>query len=149
MKYARIINERAVDIATDPSAQFHPDLAVEFVEVPTEVKTGWVRASDGTWSAPPAPAAPQPEAPAVSPVEFKLLFTSQERVKLKELRSTDPVLDDFWSIVDDPRTTQVRLSLTSTQQGVAYAVSLLVTAGIVASADQSTRVASILSGTLQ
>lgn len=91
----------------------------------------------------------QPELPTVSPVEFKLLFTSAERVKLKELRSTDPILDDFWSIVDDPRATQVRLGLTSTQQGVAYAVSLLVAAGTVDPTDEAARIASILSGTLQ
>jgi len=90
-----------------------------------------------------------PPRPKVSPVEFKLLFTSAERVKLKELRATDPILDDFWSIVDDPRATQIRLGLTSTQQGVAYAISLLVAAGVVDAADEASRVSEVLSGTLQ
>ncbi|MEI4262781.1 hypothetical protein [Roseovarius sp. D0-M9] len=151
MNYARIVNDQAVDISTDPASQFHPDLAAEFVKVPEGVKRGWLRAADGTWFAPadPVPTEPEPERPAVSPVEFKLLFTSAERVKLKELRATDPILDDFWSIVDDPRATQIRLSLSSTQQGVGYAVQELVTAGTVASADADTRIAEILSGTMQ
>jgi hypothetical protein len=46
MKYARIKNSKAVDIATNPAEQFHPDLAAEFVEVPDEVDRGWVLAED-------------------------------------------------------------------------------------------------------
>lgn len=90
-----------------------------------------------------------PERPAVSPVEFKLLFTSAERIKLAELRPTDPILDDFWGLVDDPRTTTVRLSLSSTQQGVGYVIEQLVIAGIIAEADAATRMEQILSGEMQ
>lgn len=149
MKYARIINERAVDIATDPASQFHPDLAAEFVEVPDEVQRGWIRAEDGTWSAPPAPAAPEPEAPKVSPIEFKLLWKPTERVNLRTLRETDPILADFWELVEDPRMTQVDLGLTSTQQAVTYAVRKLVENGTIAAADEATRVAEILAGQQQ
>ena len=39
----------------------------------------------------------------VSPVQYKLLFTSQERIAIRVERETDPVIDDFFDIIDDPR----------------------------------------------
>lgn len=63
---------------------------------------------------------PTPEAPKVSPVEFKLLFSGVERVAIKEARKTDPVVDDFFEIVEDPRLTHVNLGLESTQKALAY-----------------------------
>lgn len=121
--FARIIDNVAVDVCTDPAHCFHPDIAREFVQVPDEVQEGWIRA-DGKWSA-PAPA-PQPEPvpvyPTVTPVEFKLLFTSHERVAIKAARATDPVIDDFYDIVEDPRLTFVDLGLQSTQDALSYMV---------------------------
>jgi hypothetical protein len=148
MKYARIINSTAVDVATDPATQFHPSLAAEFVEVPDEVERGWTVNESGVWSAPaPAPEPePQPERPSVSPIEFRLLFTSPERVMLKQLRATDLILDDFLSIAEDLRLTHVNLALKSTQDGVAYAIGQLVAAGTIAEADAADRIEQILSG---
>lgn len=121
--FARIINDVAVDVSTDPANSFHPDIARQFEPVPDEVQVGWIR-KDGQWSA-PAPA-PQPEPtptyPKVSPVEFKLLFTSQERVAIKAARATDPVIDDLYDIVEDPRLTFVDLGLQSTQDALAHMV---------------------------
>lgn len=59
----------------------------------------------------------------VSPVEFKLLFTAQERVAIKEARSTDVIVDDFFEIVEDPRLTHVNLELQSTKDALDYLVS--------------------------
>lgn len=56
----------------------------------------------------------------VSPVEFKLLFTAMERVAIKTARSTDPVIDDFFDIVEDPRLTYVDLALQSTKDAIGY-----------------------------
>lgn len=56
----------------------------------------------------------------VSPIEFKLLFTAPERIAIKTARATDPVVDDFFEIVEDPRLTSVNLSLQSTQDAIAY-----------------------------
>ena len=56
----------------------------------------------------------------VSPIEFKLLFTYQERIAIKAKRANDPILEDFYSIVDDPRLTSVNLSLKSTQDALGY-----------------------------
>jgi len=58
--------------------------------------------------------------PQVSPIEFKLLFTSPERVAIKAARISDPVVDDFYDIVEDPRLTFVDMGLRSTQDAIGY-----------------------------
>ncbi|MBP8813919.1 MAG: hypothetical protein KBE25_06330 [Laribacter sp.] len=60
---------------------------------------------------------------SVSPVEFKLLFTADERVAINEVRASDPVIEDFFSIVEDPRLTFVNLELESTREALGYLVS--------------------------
>jgi hypothetical protein len=37
--FARIINNVAVDVSTNPQEQFHPDIAAEFEPVPDDVQT--------------------------------------------------------------------------------------------------------------
>jgi hypothetical protein len=149
-KYARIINNIAVDLATDPAAQFHPAIAAEFEPVPAEVQHDWIRAEDGTWSAPAQvePVAPAPVYPQVGPTTFKMLLTSPERLKLKELRPSDPVIDDFLEIIEDPRLEYVDLALKSTQDGIDYCLQQLVAVGVIAEADLAARREAILSGTL-
>lgn len=119
--YARIINNTAVDVSTDPAAHFHPEIASQFVEVPATVQRGWHLEND-EWTAPEpeAPAEPAVQYPTVSPVEFLLLFTSPERVAIKAQRQTDPALDDFFQLLEDPRLTQVRLGQPSVQEGLLY-----------------------------
>lgn len=124
--FARVINDVAVDVCADPANSFHPDIAREFEQVPDNVKQDWVRI-DGVWSAPAPSPEPEPEptpseATKVSPVEFKLLFTSAERVAIKAARATDQVIDDFYDIVEDPRLTFVNLGLQSTQDALSYMV---------------------------
>lgn len=65
---------------------------------------------------------PITDAPKVSPVEFTLLFTSEERVAIKAARATDPVIADIYSIVDDPRLTHVDLGLQSTRDAIDYLI---------------------------
>lgn len=151
--YARIINNVAVDVSADPASQFHPAIAAEFETVPNEVKRGWRLGEDGTWSAPPAPepfepAEPESQRPKVGPVEFKLLFTSAERLTLKELRNTDAALADFFEIIEDPRLQYIDLSLGSTAAGVDHCLSLLVNAEILTESEAEARREQILSGTL-
>ena len=95
------------------------------------------------------PEAPAPERPRVGPVEFKLLFTSPERLKLKELRAGDLALDDFFEIIEDSRLDYVDLSLGSTAAGVDHCLSLLENAEVIAAEDVATRREQILSGTPQ
>lgn len=126
MKHARIVNNTAVDVrAESPEGCFTPEIVAEFVQVPDEVESGWTL-ENGIWTAPPEPEpTPEPtpaptEAPKVSTIEFKLLFTSGERIAIKS--STDPVVQDFYEITNDPRLTHVDLGLRSTQDAIAYLV---------------------------
>jgi len=128
MKYAWIENERIRDIAPgNPVEFYHPDVAKFYdTQVPDDAANGdgWV---DGELVKPDPVPAPEPVAPVppkVSPVEFMLLFTSPERVALKAARSTDPVIDDWMDIIQDPRLTHVDLALQSTQDALSYAVSV-------------------------
>lgn len=148
MKYARIINNVAVDVVVgNPSDLFHPSIASQFVLVPDNVESGWLLNTEtGVWSA-PEPATPPGLAAIpqkIDVISFKLLFTSPERIKAKELRATDAVIDDFWSILDDPRTQNVDMALTSIQQAIAYTLNAINTAGVVT--DVTARTAAILSG---
>ena len=71
-----------------------------------------------------------------SSTQFKLLFTSMERVAIKG--SADPIVQDFFSIVEDPRLTHVDLGLKSTQDALDYMTAI----GIIAAG----RKAEILTG---
>ncbi|MBA3012511.1 MAG: hypothetical protein KKF12_21285 [Proteobacteria bacterium] len=59
----------------------------------------------------------------VTVIEFKMCFTSPERIAIYALRDAgDPVMTDWLSILDDPRCTGVDLGLESTRSGVEYLV---------------------------
>lgn len=140
-KYARVVGDVAVDVSTNPGAEFHPTIAAQFVAVPNVVQRGW-HLVDGTWTAPaPSEPAPAPAYPKVDAITFKLLFSPAERVALSAAKETDLVIADWFSIVDDPRLANVDLALQSTQDGLAY----LVAQGILT----TERRAQILSGQLQ
>ena len=119
--FARIINGVAIDVSTDPENRFHPDIAKDFVPVPDQVEIGW-SVSAGKWSppAPVEPTTPAPVYPKVSPVEFKMLFTIMERVAIRTARATDPTVDDFFDLVEDPRLSYVDLALPSVQGALHY-----------------------------
>jgi len=80
----------------------------------------------------------------VSPVEFKLLWTSAERIAIKGFKNSDPIIEDFYEMLDDPRLNFVNLSLESTRQAVEYLLSKLHVSGVVT--DTELRKAEILSG---
>lgn len=61
-----------------------------------------------------------PLATALSVIDFKLLFTSAERVAIQEARATDPVIDDFFNILDDVRLENVRRNLPVVQNALAF-----------------------------
>lgn len=65
----------------------------------------------------------------VSVIEFKLLFSNEERVAIANARSTNQLIDDFYSLLDDTRTQNVDLSLPVVQAMLDY----LVTQGLLAS----------------
>lgn len=147
--FARIIGNIAVEIASNPVAQFHPTIASEFVEVPAEVKAGWVLDGE-TWVAPAVPEptpTPEPVYPTVGPIHFQMLFTSEEAVAAEAARSTDPVLNRFWKLIEDPRTDVVNLGLQSVQQAVEYTLTVAQAAGV--DLDVPERKSQILTGVLQ
>ena len=98
---------------------------------------------------------PLPIAPPISPVQFKLLWTSTERVALRRFRaSADPAtadardaMDDFFSILDDPRLMAVHMALPSTQAGVEFTLQVLQGLGVVQNV--AARKAQILQGVFQ
>ncbi|GJE46647.1 hypothetical protein [Methylobacterium soli] len=126
--FARVVGGVAVDVSTDPAAQFHPDLAAQFAPVPNAVRPGW-RLVDGTWEAPPAPeGAGAPPAPAyrtlMTPIRFKAQFSVAEQVAIKRARTyvdgADPTpegnaqkaftrdaLDVLFGSLDDPHLAEV------------------------------------------
>lgn len=140
--YARIINNIAVDVSATPAEHFHPTIAAEFIAVPDSVKPGWIK-SGSIWSAPPDSPAPEPAIsyPKLTPVQFKLLFTSAERIAIYAAKEADPVLSDAFSLLDDPRLTEVDLNLQSNRDLIAY----LAAQGLI-TAD---RIPVILAGALQ
>lgn len=151
MNFARIIDNVAVDVSAAPAEHFHPDLASLFVPVPADVQVGWTLNGE-TWEAPaPAEPAPAPEPavpyPSVGPIHFQMLFTSEEAVAAEAARSTDPVLNRFWKLIEDPRTDVVNLGLQSVQQAVEYTLTVAQAAGV--DLDVPERKSQILTGVLQ
>lgn len=146
MRKAWIENDRIRDICQgNPEELYHPDIAKLYdTDVPDDAANGdgW----DGvTLTKPvipdPVPVEPPaPVPPKVSPVEFKLLFSPQERVAIKQARAADMVIDDFFDIVEDTRLTHVDLGLQSTKNAIGYLQSKGLLTG--------ERAAAILTGTL-
>ncbi len=92
-----------------------------------------------------APVQPAPP-PKVGPIAFKLLFTIEERLVIKTLRLTDPVVIDLYEMLDDPRTDYVDLSLTSIQKAVHYCLTKVAEKEVIAAADVEKRTAQVISG---
>lgn len=120
--------------------RYHPDIVAQFTEVPAAVVVGSTTDDSGETWAEPVPVDPAPAGPnfrtLVSPVEFKMLFSPMERLAIRQAREYSGevaeqktfamLVDDWWSIVDDPRLTGVDLALPQTQAGL----DMLVPAGI-------------------
>ena len=97
------------------------------------------------WVAPAEGSAEEPI--SVTPIQFKLLWTIEERLALKALRQSDPVVDDFWEILDDPRLDAFRLDLKSTQDGIAYCLSKLAERGTILEEDIPARLEQLSTAT--
>lgn len=133
MKYARIENGIAIEIFTPQEGftleeSMHPDFAVLFEVVPDNITVNSTIDSKGKWTITPViepePIVPIITYPVVSSMTFQMLFTSKERIAIKTAVKTDPIIEDWWSIVTNPQLTEVDLGLTSAQEALAYLVSL-------------------------
>ena len=144
--YAWLENNSIRDICKgDPAALFHSDIAKLYAtEVPANADNGDTF-TDGVLTKRPVPVLAPPadlEAPIppkVSVIEYKMLFTSAERIATKA--STDPVIVDLQDLMNDPRTTHVDLALKSISDALDYMTHL----GLIAPA----RKAEILTGVVQ
>lgn len=145
MKYAWLQASIIRDICNgDPGSLFHPDIAALYdTEVPDEAMQGDTF-EDGVLTPKPipAPVAVEPVAPVppkVSVIEYKMLFTSAERIAVKA--SVDPIIIDLQELMNDPRTTTVDLSL----QSISDALDYMTAVGLIAAG----RKAQILSGVVR
>lgn len=141
MNYAYTRDSRVVHVS---SSESEPMDGAEVVEIPVGVVVEFGYSYDGAVFAPPAVQAVTP--PTITKTHFLLCFTSAERVKARSLRATDPVLDDFWVILDTIDT--VNLALPSVQNGVEYTLGAVKAAGLT-TLDVADRKAEILAGKLQ
>jgi hypothetical protein len=133
MKYAWIENNKIRDIVdSDPFSIFHADVASNYSTQVADTIEDNAELVNGVWVNPVTPEPdpnfipPEPEKvyTKVTPIEFKMLFTVQERIAIKTAKATDEILTDGFDILDDARLTEVDLGLTSVQELLAYLVSL-------------------------
>jgi hypothetical protein len=126
MRYARLIGDVVAEIFDHddmtPADSHVPEIAAQFVECPADVQAGWTHIGGDTWAPPAQPVIDVPEI-VVGAMQFLQLFTSPERIAIKSQRKDDPVIDDFFSILDDPRLTEVNLSRRSVIDGLDYLAS--------------------------
>lgn len=127
MKYAWLSNTTIRDICPgNPAESYHPDIAALYdTQVPDDAAPGDTFA-DGVLTKPvvpeyiaPEPVAPvAPKPPTVKVIDYKMLFTSAERIASKA--STDPVMVDLMEIMNDPRTTHIDLARQSMSDALDY-----------------------------
>lgn len=124
MKYARLVNNTVQEvIEVNPEEHFTSEVAAMFQPVPDSVEPGYTL-EGGAWFAPvvvePTPVEPVVAYPVLTPIEFKMCFTSAERIAGRTLAKTDPVMADAYEILDDPRLTQVDLNIQSNRDLLDY-----------------------------
>lgn len=125
MKKAWIENNKIRDIASgNPFECYHHDIAVYYdTDVPDTAVNG-AELINGGWVNPNVMSTAPVDIALIqlSPIEFKMLFTSQERIMIKT--STDAVVQDFFEIINDPRLTYVDRNPQSVKDALAYLESI-------------------------
>lgn len=136
MKYAIVNNNKIQDINANPTVNFHPTVAAMYdTEVADTAKIG-DELIDGVWTTPEVPEpieteAVEPTEPEIkyavmSPIDFKMCLTSAERIAIAGIKDSDPILVDAFSILEDPRLTEVDMNLESNRDLIKYLISLQV-----------------------
>jgi len=90
-----------------------------------ESQRGWLVAGQGLFSDPDKLLSARD--PRVTAIEYKMLFTPQERVAIKT--STDPIVQDLYELLNDLRVSHVDLSLLSIQNALFYMETLGILTG--------------------
>jgi hypothetical protein len=102
------------------SLPFEYQLDYENDATPGEV--GWdAELVDGEWTftAPPAP----PQERLVNVVLWLSRFTPFERVNIRAARAGNPIIDDFWLMLEDTRMPNIDIALPSVAAGLDYLIS--------------------------
>ena len=96
---ARIINNVAVDVCSNPEGRFPKEFADTFAVVPDDVKNGWIIDDKGTWTAPvdktPTPVVTN----IVGKSDVNAFMTPAERIALR--KSTDDYAVDVRETLTD------------------------------------------------
>lgn len=107
-KYARVENKLVIETLSIPSGAnienyFVPQIAQQFIACPGEVEQNWTY-EDGKWKEPKLPEPPKPPEPhyetRIGKAEFLMLFNSEERVAIRAERNNDPVISDFFLVLE-------------------------------------------------
>ena len=98
MKYARIVSAVVQEVIDfNPAGRFAPEVAALFIPCPDNIVAGWSYAGSN-FVAPPAPAPAPAQAPApkplLTPMQFYLAFTPDERIAIKT--NLDEFVKEFW-----------------------------------------------------
>lgn len=128
-KYARVENKLVVETLSIPSGAnienyFVPRIAQQFIACPDKVEQNWTY-EDGEWKEPKLPKPPEPPEPhyetRIGKAEFLMLFTGEERVAIRAERNNDPIVSDFFSVLEISEFIDVKED--TTINGVNYLVS--------------------------
>lgn len=126
MKFAWVENGVIRDVCNgDPSTMYHPDVAAMYASaVPDDASGGdsWVNGVLTKYEPPVGEVVVT--YPQLTPLEFKMCFTTAERIAIKTAKENDPVLQDTYEILDDVRLKTVDLNLASNRALIDYLVSL-------------------------
>ena len=122
MKYAWVRDNTVVDTCVaDPKTIFHKDVAENYnVMIANEIGTGATLVDDEWQNIQIQQTHDEEDRYMLSPIEFKLCFTPQERVAIKAVSETDAILQDAYSLVDDQRLTFVNMHTRSVIELIDY-----------------------------
>lgn len=110
-KYARVENRLVIETLSIPSDvnienYFVPQIVQQFIACPDEVEQNWTY-EDGEWKEPKPPEPLEPPKPPephyetrIGKAEFLMLFTSEERVAIRAERNNDPIISDFFLVLE-------------------------------------------------
>jgi len=122
MKYAWVRDNTVVDTCVDdPKTIFHKDVAENYnVMIANEIGTGATLVDDEWQNIQIQQTHDEEDRYMLSPIEFKLCFTPQERVAIKAASETDAILQDAYSLMDDQRLTFVNMHTRSVIELIDY-----------------------------
>ena len=122
--FALVVGNIAVNVSSNPAAEFQASLAAEFTSVPDDVRQGWLL-SGGTWAAPPAPTPPAPAQQYLTTVnraQFKFLFTAAEYAALTT--STDAEVQFFIACISDASNPEITVTHPKVSAALDYCASI-------------------------